>query len=197
MAVPLLSAYVDGELVTSGQQRVAGHLADCASCAQQVNDPNAGPVNVSVSADGTIDVRQAVKPLNAAAPGVGFDIAGAHPGNPPANAPRPEAPAAAPDDAAATFSGSYKGDQIALDLASSAGQYSGSLTVGDKKFPVAAKSDGGKLAGHFESEGTRFEFSASMQGNTLTLTSEGNTYTLKKATANPLGRPAPKNPLGQ
>lgn len=35
---PLLNAYVDGELAASDHQRVAGHLADCASCAQQVND---------------------------------------------------------------------------------------------------------------------------------------------------------------
>jgi anti-sigma factor RsiW len=38
MAVPLLSAYVDGELAAFEQQRVAGHLADCSSCSQQVND---------------------------------------------------------------------------------------------------------------------------------------------------------------
>jgi anti-sigma factor RsiW len=35
---PMLDAYVDGELSVSEQQSVAGHLADCASCAQQVND---------------------------------------------------------------------------------------------------------------------------------------------------------------
>ncbi len=38
MAVPLLDAFVDGELATSEEQRVADHLTDCASCAQQVND---------------------------------------------------------------------------------------------------------------------------------------------------------------
>ena len=38
MAVPLLDAYVDGELAMSEVQRVADHLADCASCTQQVND---------------------------------------------------------------------------------------------------------------------------------------------------------------
>jgi len=38
MAEPLLNAYVDGELAAPEKQRVAGHLAECANCAQQIND---------------------------------------------------------------------------------------------------------------------------------------------------------------
>ena len=38
MAVPLLDAYVDGELAASDELRVADHLTDCASCAMQAND---------------------------------------------------------------------------------------------------------------------------------------------------------------
>ncbi|HET6249496.1 MAG TPA: hypothetical protein VFE47_17540 [Tepidisphaeraceae bacterium] len=158
--------------------------------AQQQTGPDGTPVKINVSADGDLKVNQTVKLEGAgapAAPGAGFGIA-----NPPPAAPLPMTPVGD-----GPFTGKYKGDQVALDLSDAGGQVTGTLTVGDKKFPLAGKSDGGKLTGNFESDGTKFNFTAALDGTTLTLTSEGNTYTLKKPAVNPLARPQAKNPLAK
>ena len=74
---------------------------------------------------------------------------------------------------------------------------SGTLTMHDKRYPVAATGNGNKVTGTFESDGSQFEFSATLDSGTMSLESGGNTYTLKKATSKPLGKTAPKKPLGE
>jgi len=150
----------------------------------QVNGPNGQPVKIEVNADGEIESHQAVRPVGG--------VAAVDTGN--AAQPMHENPLA---PQSASFAGSYKGDELSLALEGDPSHYTGKLTLGDKTYPVVAHSDGKTLAGTFESDGNNFDFTATHEAGTLTLTSGGNTYTLKKAAANPLARPKPKNPLAQ
>ena len=151
---------------------------------KQVDGPNGAPVKIEVNADGEIESHQSVRP-------VGGDATVEAQGAAPAMHDNPLAPRHA------SLAGSYKGDELSLVIAGDPSHYTGSLTLQDKTYPVVAHSDGKSLAGTFESDGNNFDFTATLDGSTLTLSSGGNTYTLKKAAANPLARPKPKNPLAQ
>lgn len=98
---------------------------------------------------------------------------------------------------AADYTGTFKGDQLAVTLASSEGRYSGTIQMGGQKLPCTGHEADGQLKGTFESEGNHFEFAATLQGDTLTLLSGGTAYTLKKQVpgVNPLARPGAVNPL--
>ncbi|MBI2927235.1 MAG: hypothetical protein HYY24_16195 [Verrucomicrobia bacterium] len=101
---------------------------------------------------------------------------------------------------AADFAGTFKGDELTVTLAASQGQYTGTIQMQDKKFFCTARETEGRLAGTFESERNPFEFTATLQGGTLTLQSGGTSYTLQKqvAAVNPLAKkPAPVNPLAR
>ena len=175
-----LTGDVLGKIISRGSQQVAG--------------PDGNPVNVSVNAEGEVQVHQRVKMLNDRGPAIpaqgGFNIAGNNPA-PPA-APQTQMPA----PQAATFAGTFTNEKLSLELGNEGGRYTGALTLAGKKLPVTAKAEGNKLTGTFESDGTKFDFIATLEGPVLTLSSDGNTYNLKKAVANPLAQPAPRNPLG-
>jgi hypothetical protein len=103
-----------------------------------------------------------------------------------------------PAGGAKGFAGTFKGDGLTVELAPAGGAgggLTGTITLGDRKFPASAAPADGKLAGRFESEGTEHEFTAAADGNTLTLTTGGATYRLKRAAANPLAKPPAPNPL--
>ncbi len=72
-------------------------------------------------------------------------------------------------------------------------KYTGTLAQKDRKFPIVAAAVGNKLNGTFQSEGTRFPFTAVLNSATLSLSSEGTTYTLRKASADSLAHPATTN----
>jgi hypothetical protein len=103
--------------------------------------------------------------------------------------------------AAAPHSGIFKDERITLEFAPPAsrvaGEVTGSIRLGDQTFPFTAKASpqSGVLNGTFESQGDRFGFSASLDGQMLIFTTEGTTYRLKKQSTNPLVRPASPNPL--
>lgn len=93
-------------------------------------------------------------------------------------------PLAAPDPWAGTFSDG----NLILSLQGANGQYTGTLELSGQHYGLSARSDGANLVGQFESNGSMFDFSCSLQGDTVTLTSGGNNYILKRQGAsNPLG----------
>jgi hypothetical protein len=98
-------------------------------------------------------------------------------------------PAPTPAASAADFAGNYTGDKINIELINSAGQITGTITMGQQKFPLTASLDGQTLKGTFESGGNKFEFTATLQGNMLKFNTGGNSYTLQKPAV------APINPL--
>jgi hypothetical protein len=106
-------------------------------------------------------------------------------------------------ESSGSLAGTYRDDQMTVELAQSASapngsSYTGSIQFGEQKFPLTAEAEGNRLKGTFQSEGVSFEFTASVAGRMLVLTSGGTTYRLTKQTANPLARPTPKpNPLSQ
>jgi hypothetical protein len=91
--------------------------------------------------------------------------------------------------AAQGLAGTYSDGQITLDLQEQGGQYSGTITMGDQKFPVKARMQGDQLVGSFTSEGHDFDFTATWDGSTMKFTTGSTDYILKKQ-----GR---KNPLAK
>jgi hypothetical protein len=81
--------------------------------------------------------------------------------------------------AADPLAGSYNGQNISLTL-SGAGTYKGELTFNGQTYPVQATANGPSLTGTFNSSGTNFDFTATLQGTTLTLLSGGSSFTLEK-----------------
>ncbi|HSU68080.1 MAG TPA: hypothetical protein VLJ39_14480 [Tepidisphaeraceae bacterium] len=172
----------------SGQTLTADLIGKMSSHgSKQVQAPNGQPVALDVQGDGTLEVHQRVNQLEAGQAGA----------TPPTGTMRDASPAQGNPLALASgnFAGSYKGDGLVLEISGDPTHYSGTLELKDNKFPVSAHAAEGKLVGTFESEGNKFDFTASLDSGTLTLVSGGTTYTLKKAVANPLGKPAAKNPL--
>lgn len=100
---------------------------------------------------------------------------------------------------AADYSGTFKDGQLTVTLTASEGRYAGTIQMQGKTLPCAARETDGQLKGTFESGGNKFEFAATLQGDTLTLQSGGTGYTLKRqaAAVNPLARPAAINPLAK
>lgn len=172
-----LVADMRGKMTTTGQK--------------QVNGADGNPVAIAVAADGDIQVHQVVRFLNTPDANAPDALQGGF--NPPAP---PMARPAVPPANAPTFAGAFKSDALTLDLTPDGDQYTGSLTIRDKKLPVQAKANGDQLTGSFESEGAKFNFTATLANGTLTLTSDNNTYTLKKVVSNPLAQPT-RNPLAQ
>ncbi len=99
----------------------------------------------------------------------------------------------------AAISGKYSDGQLTVEITESAGACTGSFTMGNQQFPVVAKSKDNALDGAFQSGNNSFPFKATLDTDTLTLTTGSKTYTLKRVSAavNPLGAsaPAPANPL--
>ena len=81
--------------------------------------------------------------------------------------------------AADPFAGNFSSQNMALTL-SGAGTYTGQLTFNGQTFPVTATSNGQTLTGTFNSSGTDFEFSATLQDDIMTLQSGGSSFTLNK-----------------
>jgi hypothetical protein len=98
---------------------------------------------------------------------------------------------------AADFVGTYKGEQLSVTLAIENGQYSGVIHSAGQKYPCTARSVGDELRGTFMSGDDKFQFTATLRGNTLTLVTGDTTYQLQKqkpAAQNPLAKSAVANP---
>ena len=65
--------------------------------------------------------------------------------------------------------------------------------MGGNAYPVTqAAAQGNRLTGKFEAGGQQYDFTATLEGDTLSFKNGNSTYALKRA-----GGPAPRNPLEQ
>lgn len=96
---------------------------------------------------------------------------------------------------APAWTGTFSDGNLGLELQAQEESYTGQFRIGSATYPVTAQVAGGSLSGTFESGGQRFEFSATLAGDTLTLDTGGATYTMQRQgtapPANPLANPAP------
>lgn len=104
------------------------------------------------------------------------------------------APAGAPPEGSFTF----RDDKITFTFVSDPRQpqATGSITMGDQKFPVRVTAWNGRdIAGTFQASGADFNFTGKVDGDTLLFTTDGTNYTLKSV--GPPPAPKKRNPLGQ
>jgi hypothetical protein len=95
-----------------------------------------------------------------------------------------------------SFSGNFTGPKLSMEITSADnGSYTGSIHLGDQVFPFKAQTNGGQLAGTFNTNGHDYAFTATLAGDALTFTSGTSTYQLSRNSGNPLdtnpGTPAP------
>jgi hypothetical protein len=103
--------------------------------------------------------------------------------NNPLNAPNPLDGNAAQNPLTATpdaFSGTYRGDKIALTVQLANAQYTGTLEFNGQTYPVQAATQGDKLVGTFQASGSPFDFSFYPQETFFVLESGGQKYNLMK-----------------
>src|SRR5579863_10491779 len=89
-------------------------------------------------------------------------------------------------DAPATFAGTFKNEKFAITLTGNDNAYAGAITMGADQYPVKAIVKGEFLVGTFTAGADQFEFTATLDGATMSLTTGGKTKTLKRAVKNPL-----------
>ncbi len=92
---------------------------------------------------------------------------------------------------AQSFGGGYQNKELRIELREAAGGvYTGTITFQGQDFPVTARAVSGQLSGSFKSGADVFPFTATVNGNTMRLSSGGTDYVLGKetVTANPLAR---------
>jgi hypothetical protein len=149
---------------------------------QSSTDPNGNAVTYQVEGSGTLNTGGSADLSSSDLPAAPISsppfAAG---GNPPVAAVNPLAPAPA------GFTGKFANDSLTLDGSDSNGDYQGSITLGQNKFPAKAKINGQSLDGTFEANGTSFPFTATVNGDSVSLVSGGKTYALKRS--------GPVNPL--
>lgn len=88
--------------------------------------------------------------------------------------------------------GSFDGDGLQVVVRGGAGAYTGELGLSGQRFPFEASGGNGRLDGTFTSGGQTFTFSATLNGDVLTVISGGATYRTQRIAGGP-GQPA--NPL--
>lgn len=96
--------------------------------------------------------------------------------------PEPENPLApvnplAPSD---PLVGTFADAQLSVTLQGGAGEYSGEIIFGGQTFPAAAQGEGNTLMGTFTSGANQFDFTATLEGDTLTFVTGGTTYMLER-----------------
>src|SRR5689334_21145739 len=95
-------------------------------------------------------------------------------------------PLARPDP----FVGVFQGDQVTLQLAGSAGQYTGTLTAQGASFATNVRAAGTNANGAFAVNGQTYTFTVTQVGTGFVLASEGAQYRLERKGATP---PAPSS----
>jgi hypothetical protein len=111
--------------------------------------------------------------------------------------PQPDAPATA----VVPYPGTYTDGKLTVELksADSPQQFSGTIKLENKTYPLKAHVTGERLEGTFDTSASSFGFTATLDGSTLKLTTADTTYTLKKQ-GNPLApgnTNTPANPLAR
>jgi hypothetical protein len=129
----------------------------------------------------------------AVGPGVNpLDPKPANPLDPkPRNPLAPEQPVA-PAVPASPFNGVFKNEKVTAEFTVEGSAVTGGVKLGTRNYPLTGTIADGKVAGSFEADGAKFNFVATLNGDTMEFNSEGNKYTLKKEQA-----AKPKNPLAQ
>ena len=90
-------------------------------------------------------------------------------------------------DYAGTYRGDIKGRASSVELSPApGGGYVGAIRLGDTPYPCHANDNGDHLTGTFASGGNAFPFTATLAGETLTLSTAGAAYTLTRPATNPL-----------
>jgi hypothetical protein len=89
-------------------------------------------------------------------------------------------------DYSGTYHGDMKGQPSSIDLSAGASGYAGTIHMGSTALPCQAADQGSQLSGTFAAGGASFPFTATLAGDTLTLSTGGATYTLTRPPANPL-----------
>jgi len=89
--------------------------------------------------------------------------------------------------------------ELTLNLVGAGQAYTGTVSLGNRTFPLSAREKAGVLEGRFSSGELQFEFKAAVEGDGLTFTTGGTAYSLSRQTAtpNPLAKPAKVNPLAK
>ena len=88
-----------------------------------------------------------------------------------------------------TFAGKYSNDKLNIEIVSAGGDdYSGTIQMGDKKFPMTGHATGTELSGQFTSGTNSFPFTADLSDSGLKLSTGGTVYVLTRPadSANPL-----------
>lgn len=166
---------------------------------QQGADPFGQPMIIDVGGGGQMKVTQVSRLLAG-----GAEVAvgpGPGPGPGPEIGRDPVGPPPGPMGAFAPYVGEFKGDGLTLTFNEFSGAtLKGTLAKGNSKFPATAKLGEGKITGTFDAGGHAFNFTATVDGDTMSFDSEGNKYTLKRPAAAPPPQPNPlgggRNPLG-
>ena len=78
------------------------------------------------------------------------------------------------------FAGTFRREQVTLQLSGTNGEYSGSITVQGRKYPVTAKTNGETASGSFEIEGHAYAITLTPYATGLKLTAEGLEYKLER-----------------
>ena len=86
-----------------------------------------------------------------------------------------------PADAPDPYAGTFRREQVVLQLAKENGAYSGTLTVQGRKLPVTAKAAEKTASGTFEMDGREYAFTLTPYADGLILTAEGLTYRLERS----------------
>jgi hypothetical protein len=120
-----------------------------------------------------------------------FGFSGAPPGISAGNPLASANPLAAADP----YIGSFKSDQIQIEFNGSGGAYRGNIHFGGQRFPFEARKVGQAIQGTFQSQGTPFEFTASLNGTKLTFSTGGTIYALEKEMSSQPANPLATNPL--
>ena len=162
---------------------VSGNAA--VSGKQQGPGPDGRPATFDITGQGTI-VMAATSPF---VDGGSGPVAAANPPVPGGGV-NPLAPAAP------TFAGTFSDDKLKVELKPAANGYDGTMTLNGQAYPAAASVKDGAMDGQFTAGANAFPFTATLDGDTLTLVSGGVAYQLKRAAVNPLGAGGgPANPL--
>lgn len=105
------------------------------------------------------------------------------------------APAGASVDDPAKFAGIFESEKMTLELKPAGeGQLSGKIKLGDKQFPATGRVRDGQLVGQFESGGSKFDFTASVNGTSMRFLTGRSDFNLTRK-VNPLDAQAAPNPL--
>ena len=99
------------------------------------------------------------------------------------------------DSAPRNFSGTYKGDQILITIAGDGPEYTGTLEMSRKKYPLSGTAHGEKLGGTFKADGGVFKFTATLSGSALRFETDGSIYVCQQQGAG--GQEGPRNPLAR